>query len=134
MSDAAVERSKPSDPAKLTLEAWSQGFMVGALLIMCGITVANMRRGVLLHKLILIEVSQNIYLCIYTCTLLSSYSPCKFMLTDEDPSSYITAHPSCPQWLLHLLRPPAIWLVPLRHSGSSYIIMDATQHHRLDEE
>ena len=30
--------------------------MVGALLIMAGITVSNMRRGVLLHKLILLEV------------------------------------------------------------------------------
>ncbi len=57
MADTGVaEQTKPSDPAKLTLEAWSQGFMVGALVIMCGITLANMRRGVLLHKLILIEV------------------------------------------------------------------------------
>ncbi|KAL6399524.1 hypothetical protein AUP68_18072 [Ilyonectria robusta] len=48
---------KPSSPAQLTLEAWSQGFMVGALVIMAGITLANMRSGVLLHKLILIEVS-----------------------------------------------------------------------------
>lgn len=31
--------------------------MVGALVIMAGITLANMRSGVLLHKLILIEVS-----------------------------------------------------------------------------
>ena len=38
------------------VESWSQGFMVGALLIMAGITVSNMRRGVLLHKLILLEV------------------------------------------------------------------------------
>lgn len=30
--------------------------MVGALLIMAAITVANMRSGVLLHKLILVEV------------------------------------------------------------------------------
>lgn len=30
--------------------------MVGALIIMCGITLANMRRGFLLHKLILIEL------------------------------------------------------------------------------
>ncbi|KAK5326663.1 hypothetical protein LTR93_003526 [Exophiala xenobiotica] len=37
------------------LESWSQGFMVGALLIMACITIANMRRGVLLHKLILVE-------------------------------------------------------------------------------
>ena len=40
----------------LILEAWSQGFMVGALLIMACITIANMRRGVLLHKFILAEV------------------------------------------------------------------------------
>ena len=40
------------------LEAWSQGFMVGALLIMACITVANMRRGVLLHKFILVEVRE----------------------------------------------------------------------------
>ncbi len=57
VATAATEQQKPSDPGKLTLEAWSQGFMVGALIIMCGITLANMRRGVLLHKLILIEVS-----------------------------------------------------------------------------
>ncbi|KIW75517.1 hypothetical protein Z517_10259 [Fonsecaea pedrosoi CBS 271.37] len=37
------------------LEGWSEGFMVGALVIMACITIANMRRGVLLHKLILIE-------------------------------------------------------------------------------
>ncbi|KAG9256371.1 uncharacterized protein F5Z01DRAFT_735044 [Emericellopsis atlantica] len=48
--------SKPENSLKLTLEAWSQGFMVGALVIMCGITLANMRGGVLLHKLILIEL------------------------------------------------------------------------------
>ena len=38
------------------LEAWSQGFMVGSLLIMACITIANMSRGVLLHKFILGEV------------------------------------------------------------------------------
>lgn len=50
----------PASPAKLTLEAWSQGCMIGALIIMIGITLANMRRGVLLHKLILIEVSISV--------------------------------------------------------------------------
>lgn len=39
----------------LVLESWSQGFVVGALLLMACITMANMRRGVLLHKLILAE-------------------------------------------------------------------------------
>ncbi|KAK5166052.1 uncharacterized protein LTR77_008313 [Saxophila tyrrhenica] len=38
------------------LESWGQGFMVGALLIMVALTVANMRRRVLLHKLILAEL------------------------------------------------------------------------------
>jgi uncharacterized YccA/Bax inhibitor family protein len=47
---------KPTRLEQVTLEAWSQGFMVGALLIMAAITVANMRSGVLLHKLILVEV------------------------------------------------------------------------------
>jgi hypothetical protein len=48
----------PSDPHKLALEAWSQGCMIGALIIMIGITLVNMRRGSLLHKLILIEVGK----------------------------------------------------------------------------
>jgi hypothetical protein len=47
---------KPADAKGLTLEAWSEGFMVGALLMMACVTVANMRRKVLLHKLILVEV------------------------------------------------------------------------------
>lgn len=50
---------KPTDPDALILEAWSQGFMVGALIVMACITVANMRRGILLHKLILIEVDPS---------------------------------------------------------------------------
>lgn len=57
MGETMSEQIKPSGSGAVTLEAWSQGFMVGALVIMCGITLANMRRGVLLHKLILIEVS-----------------------------------------------------------------------------
>ena len=38
------------------LESWSQGFLVGALVMMMGVTISNMART-LLHKLILIEVS-----------------------------------------------------------------------------
>lgn len=44
------------------VESWGQGFMFGALLIMAIITVANMKRGVLLHKMILLEVNILIYL------------------------------------------------------------------------
>ncbi|KAF2098752.1 hypothetical protein NA57DRAFT_75990 [Rhizodiscina lignyota] len=38
------------------VEGWGEGCMFGALLIMSVITIANMRRGVLLHKLILLEL------------------------------------------------------------------------------
>ncbi|KAH7392860.1 hypothetical protein BKA66DRAFT_411587 [Pyrenochaeta sp. MPI-SDFR-AT-0127] len=41
---------KPSNSDELILEAWAQGFLVGSLVIMSFITLANMRRGVLLHK------------------------------------------------------------------------------------
>lgn len=41
---------KPTNPEELILEAWAQGYLVGALVIMAFITLANMRRGVLLHK------------------------------------------------------------------------------------
>ncbi|KAB8224279.1 hypothetical protein BDV33DRAFT_188256 [Aspergillus novoparasiticus] len=44
------------DPAALILEAWSQGLMTGSLFIMAAVTYANMRSGVLLHKLILLEL------------------------------------------------------------------------------
>ncbi|KIY01738.1 uncharacterized protein Z520_01876 [Fonsecaea multimorphosa CBS 102226] len=47
---------RPTDPNGLVLEAWAQGYMVGSLIIMSCITLANMRKGVLLHKLILLEL------------------------------------------------------------------------------
>ncbi|KAJ9639724.1 hypothetical protein H2204_003517 [Knufia peltigerae] len=54
MSDGS---GKPSKPEALTLEAWSQGMMVGSLVVMALITTANMRAGVLLHKLVLLELA-----------------------------------------------------------------------------
>lgn len=39
----------------LVLESWSQGFLVGSLMLMSCLTIVNIRRGVLLHKLILAE-------------------------------------------------------------------------------
>lgn len=38
------------EPNELILEAWAQGLLVGSLVILSFITLANMRRGVLLHK------------------------------------------------------------------------------------
>ncbi|KAJ9611982.1 hypothetical protein H2200_003577 [Cladophialophora chaetospira] len=53
-SDDGSWRTFASDE-DFILEGWAQGFMVGALVIMACITIANMRRGVLLHKMILVE-------------------------------------------------------------------------------
>ncbi|KAF1979098.1 hypothetical protein BU23DRAFT_563337 [Bimuria novae-zelandiae CBS 107.79] len=44
---------RPRTPEGLIIEAWAQGYLVGSLIIMIFITLANMRRGVLLHKLLL---------------------------------------------------------------------------------
>lgn len=43
----------------LVLEAWGQGLMIGSLLIMAAITLSNMKKHILLHKLILAEVSTH---------------------------------------------------------------------------
>jgi len=48
--------AKPSDPTGAILEAWAEGYMVGSLVIMACVTFANMRKHVLLHKLILLEL------------------------------------------------------------------------------
>lgn len=40
----------------LIVESWGQGFMIGALVVMACITVAAMKKNVLLHKMILLEV------------------------------------------------------------------------------
>jgi hypothetical protein len=58
---------KPSDPGGAIIEAWAQGFMVGALIIMACVTFSNMRRGVLLHKLILVEVRMSRHLESVVC-------------------------------------------------------------------
>jgi hypothetical protein len=52
-----LDVEKPSDAPGLILEAWAQGYMVGSLIVMAGVAVANMRQGVLLHKLIVLEVT-----------------------------------------------------------------------------
>ncbi|GKZ63676.1 hypothetical protein AnigIFM49718_004357 [Aspergillus niger] len=48
---------RPRDPDILVMEAWGQGFLVGSLVVMIAITAANMKKGVLLHKLIVAELA-----------------------------------------------------------------------------
>lgn len=52
-----LDVQKPQDAEGAIIEAWAQGYMVGSLIIMACVTVANMRKHVLLHKLILVEVA-----------------------------------------------------------------------------
>ncbi|OJJ29583.1 hypothetical protein ASPWEDRAFT_55553 [Aspergillus wentii DTO 134E9] len=56
MATSFPRSKRPTDPDGLVIEAWGQGFMVGALIIMLAITLANMKRHVLLHKLIVVEL------------------------------------------------------------------------------
>lgn len=55
LSDSQVI-TRPTTSGGLVLEAWGEGLMVGSLLVMAAITISNMRKNVLLHKLILAEV------------------------------------------------------------------------------
>ncbi|BCS00107.1 uncharacterized protein AKAW2_50448A [Aspergillus luchuensis] len=48
---------RPTDPDILVVEAWGQGFLVGSLIVMIAITAANMKKGVLLHRLIVAELA-----------------------------------------------------------------------------
>lgn len=53
-----IDSSRPTDPDGLVVEAWGQGMMVGSLVIMVAITLSNMKKHILLHKLILAEVQR----------------------------------------------------------------------------
>ncbi len=56
--DMVLTQDKPIDPQGLILDAWLRGSMVGSVIVMAAIAMSNMRRKVLLHKLILVEVSR----------------------------------------------------------------------------
>lgn len=109
---------KPSDPAHLTLEAWSQGMMVSTLVFMAMLTVANMRRKVLLHKLILIEVS-------YSASFQKGY------IADERTA---IAHHRHSQRLLHISQPSAVRMVYVLHCDWHDHLMEPAQHNNLDKE
>jgi len=57
--------TRPTDPDGLVIEAWGQGLMVGSLVVMAAITISNMRKHIMLHKLILAEVRVLDTLAIY---------------------------------------------------------------------
>lgn len=89
---------KPTDPTGVTLESWAQGFLVGSLMVMAGITFANMRKHVLLHKLILIEVSTSRHHLAYILR--------PSMQSDNTPA--LLGHAA---WYIHVCRAPNLQLV-----------------------
>lgn len=106
---------KPTNPDHLTLEAWSQGMMVGALIVMAMITAANMRAGVLLHKLVLLEVGGHY----------------QFVLHTNAHTSNLQAGLSGAKRLLHLSQSSTLWLVLVVDCGDSHCFLEPTQCHRL---
>lgn len=44
-------------PEQNIVEGWAQGFNVGAVILLILLLLCNYRKGILLHKLILLEVS-----------------------------------------------------------------------------
>lgn len=81
------------------IESWSQGFMVGALLIMACVTISNMRAGIFLHKLILLEVRQEQSLCIRMLTILIAlpcYVPRDLLLYELRRIRMVSIFDRCP--------------------------------------
>ena len=84
--------------------------MVGSLIIMSCITLANMRRGVLLHKLILLEV----------CWIESNIGK---GLTD---TIFIPAGPWVLARVLHLVQPSRLRLVAFGSCHSAQYLLVAS--------
>ena len=96
------------------IEAWGQGLMFGALMIMVCVTISNMRKGVLLHKLILLEVCQWTF----------------------DEKQLLTAGPAlaCDHaWHVLLYVVPWLWLVPFFYCDTTILLLVCSQHCGMDE-
>lgn len=105
----AIIVHKPTGSDALILSAWAQGYMVGSIIVMIAITIANMRRGVLLHKLILLEVSP----------VLESLG-CLLVSHALAPPGDLARH-------VHLSERPSVRLVPVSHSASPECVLEPTQ-------
>src|SRR5262245_16455528 len=49
-ANTSSSNPRPQDPDAVIYESWTQGYLVGSIIIMACITISNMRKGVLLHK------------------------------------------------------------------------------------
>lgn len=102
------------------LEAWAQGYNVGSLIILILIVFCNYRSGILLHKLILLEVrslahrnqqTRNMarYKASYECTLT------------------VIARPGSLARHLHIHSRPRLWMVPLLYGYSPLRLLPTPQ-------
>ena len=115
-----VDAGKPTNPNHLVLEAWSQGMMVGSLIVMAMITTANMRTGVLLHKLVLLEVRT------VSEPSRPTESSCAYWV------KLFIAGPRSAKWFLHLLQIPGFRLVSFVYRCLAYRIVEFAQCHCVD--
>ena len=107
---------RPTEASSLVLEAWVEGYLLGALIIMACITLANMRRRVLLHKLIFLEVSLNI-----------STTECALIWC-------LPATASCRVRRSDLLSRSSLGVVHLCHRPADVRLIHIAQRHLLDQE
>lgn len=84
MSPSEDRITRPTDPDDLVLEAWGQGLMVGFLVVMAAVTFANMKRHILLHKLIFAEVCYDLDVVDLWSPELSTVSSLRGVLTNRD--------------------------------------------------
>lgn len=149
MDSSKPENRRPQDPDGLILEGWAQGFMVGSLVIMAAITVANMRRHLLLHKLILAEVYLSILFLFSSNTSqpLRSLSPqvlstissltvrlerqrqCQGLMLMLSPIAYTRDG----TWNLHICSRSRLRLVSFRHRYWTQYILESSQRDLVDE-
>lgn len=134
----------------LVLEAWGQGLMIGSLLIMAAITLSNMKKHILLHKLILAEVSIHHGSYIFQfpqdrCTRKRLLFPCvpptwactcmKHVLEHEANSELPhTANSRHGSWYLHFPARARLWLVLICYGDRPEYILGTAQCHCVDEE
>lgn len=118
---------KPTHPDGLILEAWAQGFMVGALIVMACITVANMRKGVILHKLILTEVNSK-------TAGGERRSSCPKDMRRGTDKWILAAHPRYLPRNIHLSPSAGVWLVPVGHGHLPQHFVEPAQRDCVDQD
>lgn len=115
--EPATTRTSPPTRASMTLEggfleAWAQGYNVGSFIVLILIVLCNYRSGILLHKLILLEVRPNPVFSLKH-VLISKASPRNLARN------------------LYLLRGPALWMVLVIHRHAPLHLLLPAQCRRL---